>query len=203
MRATEVSFKINPPDISEVKRYMRAGGDSHDTLDIAVREEIEKISCVATPKACFVRLPIDFCDDGVKIGSLRMQSESLKKRLDGCELAYIFAATVGSEVDRVIRASSIKSGLLGFAADASGSAAVEQACDTLCRMFLENEREAGLVTVPRFSCGYGDLSIEYQGEILDMLDAKKNIGVTLTLGGMMTPTKTVTAIVGVKRADSQ
>ena len=203
MRATEVSFKINPPDISEVKRYMRAGDDSSEALRIAVREQIEKISCAATPKACFVRLPITFCDDGVEIGNISMKSESLKKRLLGCEFAYIFAATVGHEVDRIIRASSIKSGLLGLAADASGSAAVEEACDTLCRMFLESEKENGYVTVTRFSCGYGDLSIEYQGDILDMLDAKKNIGVTLTLGGMMTPTKTVTAIVGVKKADFQ
>ena len=203
MRVESLNLKINPPDISEVKQYMRAGGDESLALDIAVREEIAKISCVATPKACFVRLPIDFCDDGVKIGSLNMQSESLKKRLIGCEFAYIFAATVGYEVDRVVRASSIKSGLLGLAADASGSAAIEEACDSLCEIFSKNESDAGYSTKTRFSCGYGDLSIEYQGEILDMLDAKKNIGVTLTLGGMMTPTKTVTAIVGVKRADFQ
>ena len=203
MRVESLNLKINPPDISEVKRYMRAGGDESYALDIAVREEIEKICRAATPRACYARLPIAFCGDKIKIGDLYMNSESLKKRLSGCEFAYVFAATVGYEVDRVVRASSVKSGLLGLAADAAGSAAIEEACDSLCEIFSKIESGAGYSTKTRFSCGYGDLSIEYQGEILGMLDAKKNIGVTLTLGGMMTPTKTVTAIVGVERVDSK
>ena len=203
MRVESFSLKINPPNISEVKRYMRAGGDNSEALNIAVREQIEKICSVATPRVCYARLPISFCGDKIKIGDLDMQSESLKKRLIGCELAYVFAATVGYDVDRAIRAESVKSALLGFAADAVGSAAIEETCDALCEMLSANEKNAGYSTKARFSCGYGDLSIEHQGKILDMLDAKKNIGVTLTLGGMMTPMKTVTAIAGIKKEDFQ
>lgn len=203
MRIENVSLKINHPDISEVKRYMRAGKDESQNLDLLVREQIEKVHLAGTPRACYVKLPIEICSDAVKIGNLEVKSQSLAKRLYGCHFAYVFAATVGSEVDRLIRAGSVRSSLLGLAADASGSAAVEEACDELCRMLSASEKAAGCLTVSRFSCGYGDLSIEYQKDILDMLDAKKNIGVTLTLGGMMTPTKTVTAIVGVKREDSK
>lgn len=202
MRVEALNLKINTPDISEVKRYMRAGKDESQELDAAVREQIEKVYRATTPRACYVKLPLVICGDAIKIGSFEMKSQSLAKRLDGCIFAYIFAATVGSEVDRLIRASSVRSSLLGLITDASGSAAVEDACDELCRMFSESEKTDGCKTVTRFSCGYGDLSIEYQNDILKMLDAKKNIGVTLTLGGMMTPTKTVTAIVGVM-ADSK
>ena len=203
MRIENVSLKINPLDISEVKRYMRAGKDESLELDLLVREQIEKVYAVSTPRACYVKLPLVICGDAIKIGSFEMKSRSLSKRLDGCHFAYICAATVGSEVDRLIRASSVRSSILGLIADASGSAAVEETCDELCRMLSESEKADGCLTESRFSCGYGDLSIEYQKDILDMLDAKKNIGVTLTLGGMMTPTKTVTAIVGVKKDDSQ
>lgn len=203
MRIENVSLKINPLDISEVKRYMRAGKDESEELDLLVREQTDKIYTASTPRACYAKLPVEICGDTLKIGDLEMRSQSLSKRLDGCYFAYIFAATVGSEVDRLIRAGSVKSGVLGLIADASGSAAVEEACDELCRMLSASEKAVECLTVSRFSCGYGDLSIEYQKDILDMLNAKKNIGVTLTLGGMMTPTKTVTAIVGVKREDSK
>ena len=203
MRIETVGLRLNPLDVSEVKRYMRAGGDDSSQLDATVSEQIERVCAYSVPRACYTRLPLTLFDNTVKLGGLEMQSKSLSKRLDGCEFAYVFAATVGSEVDRIIRASSVKSALLGLAADASGSAAIEETCDSLCDMLSRVEGANGYLTLTRFSCGYGDLSIEYQKSILDMLDARKNIGVTLTLGGMMTPTKTVTAIVGVKKADSK
>ena len=50
---------------------------------------------------------------------------------------------------------------------------------------------------PRFSCGYGDLPLSLQREIFPALQVTKNIGVTLTDGDLMMPTKSVTAIVGI------
>ena len=50
---------------------------------------------------------------------------------------------------------------------------------------------------PRFSPGYGDFSILYQKDVLRMLDAPKKIGLTMTDGYMLTPTKSVTAIIGI------
>ena len=52
---------------------------------------------------------------------------------------------------------------------------------------------------PRFSPGYGDFSIAHQGEILKILDAPKKIGLTMTEGNMLTPLKSVTAVIGLKR----
>ncbi len=52
---------------------------------------------------------------------------------------------------------------------------------------------------PRFSPGYGDFSIEHQGEILRMLDSAKKIGLSMTGGNMLAPTKSVTAVIGLGR----
>ena len=49
---------------------------------------------------------------------------------------------------------------------------------------------------PRFSPGYGDFDIRYQKSIMRMLDCAKNIGLTMTDSYMMTPTKSVTAVIG-------
>ena len=49
---------------------------------------------------------------------------------------------------------------------------------------------------PRFSPGYGDFDIHHQEEILRMLDAHKKIGLSMTESCMLTPTKSVTALIG-------
>ena len=50
----------------------------------------------------------------------------------------------------------------------------------------------------RFSPGYGDLALAHQKEVLKLLNAEKNVGITLTDTCLMVPTKSVSAIVGIK-----
>ena len=50
---------------------------------------------------------------------------------------------------------------------------------------------------PRFSAGYGDLDVSFQKEIFGVLDCHKKIGLTLNDSMLMSPTKSVTAIVGI------
>ena len=78
---------------------------------------------------------------------------------------------------------------------AIGSERVESLCDELCR---ELEGEWGTVR-PRFSPGYGDLPLSLQKEIFALLDCGRSIGVALGENLLMSPSKSVTAIVGVKK----
>ena len=61
----------------------------------------------------------------------------------------------------------------------------------------EELNREGLYLRPRFSAGYGDFSISHQEEILRMTDAPKKIGLTMTNGSMLTPTKSITAVLGI------
>ena len=49
---------------------------------------------------------------------------------------------------------------------------------------------------PRYSPGYGDVALEYQKVLLDTLDTKRKIGVALSDSLLMTPQKSVSAIIG-------
>ena len=49
----------------------------------------------------------------------------------------------------------------------------------------------------RYSCGYGDYLLSCQANICTLLKANK-IGVNLTNGGMFIPTKTISAVIGIK-----
>ena len=60
----------------------------------------------------------------------------------------------------------------------------------------EYERK-GLYLRPRFSPGYGDFPLSCQEGLLNGLQAGKRIGITLTEGSLMMPSKSVTAVIGI------
>ncbi|MBO4769751.1 MAG: Vitamin B12 dependent methionine synthase activation subunit, partial [Clostridia bacterium] len=66
-------------------------------------------------------------------------------------------------------------------------------CDRFC---LDIGAEATLTT--RFSPGYGDLDIFSQKIFLSVLDASRLAGITLSESMLMSPSKSVTALCGVK-----
>ncbi|MBR3258643.1 MAG: vitamin B12 dependent methionine synthase, partial [Eggerthellaceae bacterium] len=49
--------------------------------------------------------------------------------------------------------------------------------------------------------GYGDLPLEVQPDLLGLLDASRRLGITLSDSLLMSPTKSVTAIVGLRPAE--
>ena len=79
--------------------------------------------------------------------------------------------------------------------DAMASAAVEQVCD-----YAETEiaeRLSGKHFTLRFSPGYGDFPLDVQKDFLLAANAQKVIGLCVNPSGMLTPTKSVTAVIGV------
>ena len=56
---------------------------------------------------------------------------------------------------------------------------------------------------PRFSPGYGDLSLEMQRDIFRVLDCPRKIGLTLNESLLMSPSKSVTAIIGISGEEYQ
>ena len=100
----------------------------------------------------------------------------------------LFCGTLGPNVDRAIRKHRLHPSL-ALVWDAVGTAAIEQLCDDFCSHLPKPQR-------PRFSPGYGDLPLETQGPLLQLLEAERLLGVGLTDSLLMTPTKSVTAFVG-------
>ncbi len=182
-------LEISKKDIEIYLGYYGIKPDS--STDSIIEECISEFNEKVVFRACFTVLPVE-CRNGISLGNLNFCSNSLKKNLDGCESAYIFAATAGSESQRIIAKNSVISPLRGIVSDCVGSAAIEAFCDK-----FNSEFENRDFLRPRFSPGYGDLPLECQKQILDLLDAKKNIGLSLNESLMMSPSKSVTAIIGI------
>lgn len=177
---------------SEIIRY--AGGADGKSLDFAVEkcltELLPKISC----KACYDEFSVKSDGEMLDFGFAKVKSQKLAKNLSGCRRVVIFAATLGIETDRYLQKCSLISPASALIAQGTGAAAIEEWCDEICEI-LASEK-APMYLRPRFSPGYGDLSLSIQKDIISVLDCNRKIGLTLTDSLMLTPTKSVTAFVG-------
>jgi cobalamin-dependent methionine synthase I len=81
----------------------------------------------------------------------------------------------------------------GFVYDAIASAMVENLTDLAEEMTVSGREHTG-----RFSPGYGDMPLEIQEELLSLLEGSRLLGITLTDSGLMSPSKSVTALIGLK-----
>ncbi len=176
-----------------IEEYLGYYGAKTDPVIQTLIEECRKefMQCVEY-KACVVKTDVVKSSDCVDLGFLKTESKSLCGNLKNCDCAFVFAATTGAAVQRLIAKNSVVSALKGMVTDCIGSAAIESFCDYVNRSLGDTD-----YLRPRFSPGYGDLSLTCQQTLLDFLEAKKTIGLALTESGMLTPVKSVTALIGI------
>ena len=176
----------------EALRYLRARpGDQAaqvlvDTVYLKLRNEVQARHVLQKH-----RVQVDAA--GVTLDSgVRFNSRDLAAHLKGCQEALLLAATLGSRVDAAIRRLALGSVAEGAAAQAVAAALNESYCDEVQAQF----DTGGLAQRPRFSPGYGDWDLAEQKLLFPVLNCAKLIGLTLTEGCMMAPSKSVTAIIG-------
>ena len=181
-------FKVNEYELSA-----RIGLCS-SCMEERLMENIPDLMARVSPKYCAVKCDVEYISEGVlKIGGIEIKSRDIIKNLGGAKEAYLFAATLGAEVDRFLLRLGMISGADRFVVDGYASALVEALCD-----FAEAEIFGDKPRCKRFSPGYGDLSLDIQGELLTLVSAENLLGITLTDKKMMIPAKSVTAIIGCK-----
>jgi len=162
-------------DVSEFDTVLRKVGDS------------------VQAKCCFTRVPVQVLSDcGVDLGFAKVRSANLAKNLSDCNEAFVFAVTLGHGVERLLSGLCRISPADFFIADAVSSAIAESVCD-----IAEERIKGGLLCKSRFSPGYGDFDISVQRSVLDVLNAEKLLGITLTDGVLMLPQKSITAVLGI------
>ena len=186
----------NSPKINkkEILRYAGVANADEGTL-LLVDRLIDETANIFSYKVCYNRYPVSVLGDEIDLGFARTRSHSLAICLKECDEIILFCATVGAEIDRHIKRQSVISPSSAVVLQAFGSERVEALCDTFCND-MANEMKRSLR--PRFSPGYGDLTLEIQRDIFFCLNPSK-IGVALSDNLFMTPSKTVTAIIGIKK----
>lgn len=186
------AYAAPPFDRGEILRYAGAR-EATDEIIALMDECISLAKGKESFKVAFAEFPVEICGDGVDLGFTEVRSSSLAKNLSGCKRAVVFAATAGLELDRLVARYSSISPAKALMLQAIGAERIESLCDMLC---ADLKAEYGDIR-PRFSAGYGDLPLDMQRDIFAVLDCPRKIGLTLNESLLMSPTKSVTAIVGV------
>jgi len=125
---------------------------------------------------------------------------SIEKHLEGCHQVILMAATLGAEVDALLRKMQVSDMAMAVIIDAGASVMVEQICDAFQKEIEKEIRHADQGAVlhftSRFSPGYGDYPVNEQRRILQYMEAQKKIGLHVTRDSLMIPRKSVTALIG-------
>lgn len=183
-------------DEKETRRY--AGlARSEDFPSKLISEACLDVQSLAKPMGIYEIYP--YRPEAAVIAAdqpLALTGEIVKKHLAGAEKIAVMAVTIGNELEQAIAAHFAKgeytSALL---LDAAATTAVEMVADQLNELIIQQAARQGYTTTWRFSPGYGNWDITAQAAIITLAGAEQ-IGISVTETAMMSPRKSVSAVIG-------
>lgn len=185
----------------EIFRYLGYGSHEPDERTARLVEEcVNELEQIADIRILKREFPLMIGANGIiEGGCFLTDSRNLLKNLGGCGQVLVMAVTLGPEVDRRLSRYGKLDMAKAVVMQAAAAAMIEACCNRSFLVWREEYQKKGLYLRPRFSPGYGDFPLSCQQGILDGLEAGKRIGITLTDGGLMMPSKSVTAVIGISR----
>jgi len=191
--------------LRETLRYLGYGKHAVDEQTYRlISESFKELESVVRERFIYRIFNLKIRDEELLwLESFSIRSRNLVKNMKDCRQAAVFAATLGTTTDQLIRRTMVSNVAKAAVMQACAATRMEELCDKIELEIREQAELDGRILRPRFSPGYGDLALEYQKEILNILAAPKKIGVTLTDSFMLTPTKSVTAFIGIKDAKEE
>lgn len=188
--------RISAIDRRETLRYLGCppGAPADDGTEGLIEECGRELLAAQSLSAVYALFGVTRRGSSLDLGFARTDSRDLARYLSGCGRAAVFAATIGAGADRLAARYARISPARAAVVQALGAALAEQWCN---EVHARLSAQYGALSA-RFSCGFGDLPLAFQRDVFAALDVTKNIGVTLTEDCFMLPSKSVTAIVGIR-----
>ncbi len=192
-----------PFDRSEILRYAGVRRGDQASADGQVAGLLERcvalVAPVVSPKVCWMTLPVSLRGDVADLGAFSVRSADFARCVCGADRLVLFAATSGAGVDRLAMQRERVSAAEAQMIHAAGAQQVEALCDAFCGDIAAMADAEGLSARPRYSPGFGDTDLSVQRDIFRTLDCARRIG--LNLGGslLMSPSKSVTAFIALKK----
>ncbi len=196
-----MEYRIRLP---EVYRYLgiNATEISAET-EALVRECADVLYSSAKPRYTYKIFPL--FNDTLPIideSELKLEGEVAGTMLKNSTKCALLAVTLGIETDNLIRRAQVTDMTRAVIYDACATELVECVCDGVQAEIYRIAENDGLAITDRFSPGYGDLSISLQTDICTVLDTARKIGVSPTKDFLLLPTKSVTAFIGIGKAEA-
>ncbi|WP_432408369.1 vitamin B12 dependent-methionine synthase activation domain-containing protein [Wukongibacter sp. M2B1] len=187
-------------DKNEVLRYLGYGNKEADEITDGIIDKcLREILEIASTNFVYNIYEIKKGEGKIhfKKSNFRIEGKDIYNHLHTSSKCAIMAVTLGNEVDKRIRYYSKVDLTKSVIFDACATAGIEALCDRVESEVKKIAISNGCNITSRYSPGYGDLSIEIQPKILNLLDTQKHIGLTVTDSCILIPRKSVTAFIGI------
>lgn len=183
--------------VEEVLRYLGAGGKDPGPLLPLAEDCCRELLAAARPRWSWRAFGCRETPEGAALDcGFLLPGRDIAAHLGGCREAVLMAATLSPEVDGLLRRTQLSDLGRSLVLEACATAAIEEICDRGEERI--RERYPGRTLTGRFSPGYGDLPVTVQGEFLALLDAPRRLGLCATGSSILTPRKSVTAVLGIR-----
>ncbi len=184
-------------DVTEALRYLGVRGEPDPDLAAQVARTAEELTNRLTPRYTYQVFDLTRAGDGLRLAGTEvvLTGSTAARMLESCRRAALLACTLGARFDRMLLAAQARDMAQAVVLDACGGAWVEAGCDAAQAEIAA--RFPGQYLTDRFSPGYGDLPLTLQSGLCALLDAPRRLGLYVTESQMLTPVKSVTALVGI------
>ena len=150
----------------------------------------DALRAAAPPRGVWKQLPLTALP-------LQNAGNDIARHLRGCDAMVLMAVTLGSGADTLMRRLELTDIALAAVVDAMASAVMEELCNALEAEIRTSVQAQGHYLTGRFSPGYGDCPLTLQQPFAIALDTVRGLGMAVTPENLLTPRKSVTAILGV------
>ncbi len=183
--------------IQEVLRYLGAGGKDPGPLLPLAEDCARELLAAAKPRWTWRAFGCALDSEGARLDcGFLLPGRDIAGHLAGCREVVLMAATLSPGVDALLRRSQLSDLSRSLVLESCATAAIEEVCDR--GEAIIRQRYPGRALTSRYSPGYGDLPVTVQGAFLDLLDAPRRLGLCATGSSILTPRKSVTAVIGVR-----
>lgn len=170
---------------------VKNGGDD-ETISL-INSVFEEVKSVSEVKIFSAKDTVEHINQGIYCFSRRFLSRNLADRMLLSTSVILVGVTLGQSIDRLIKRYSLTNTARSAVMQAVASSVADCLIDD-----IENAISREQEVVFRYSVGYGDFDLSYQKDCLEILEAQKTLGITLSDGYIMSPSKSITAFIGVK-----
>ncbi|MBD3277375.1 MAG: hypothetical protein GF388_03660 [Candidatus Aegiribacteria sp.] len=184
------------PEIDRVIARSGCPPWKRDSLEKPAKSSVEELMKTAEPLALYRNLEVlETGDRIIRTREISFESRSLVRYLGSPSVITLFLATAGPTPE--FRSEELSAGgrhLESYMLDSAASELVEKTARSLQMRIAEQLR--GCTSTARFAPGFGDLALDCQEEILDLLKAGE-YGIGLVEDScMLVPAKTATGVIG-------
>ncbi|MCQ2576465.1 MAG: hypothetical protein MJ162_06945 [Treponema sp.] len=197
---TKEQLQITEQDFSEAARYLGYQRLSvpDQTIKQLIEECIQELSKAIKPQAVFEYFPVEVNQqtNEISFADVKITSKNLTVNLKNSKEIVLLAATIGPQVDALIRRTQATNPAKAAVFQSCGAMYIEKIVDLLNDFIKETASAQKKACRPRFSPGFGDVPLETQKEFFRLLPCTR-IGLTLMDTLIMSPEKSVTAFIGI------